>query len=133
MHHGAHGHLEHQILARGAVHAAALAVRAALGLEMVRDTVVDQRRHAGIGLKHDVAAVPAVAAVRTAFRNVSLAAKRHAASAAVAAFHVNAYFIDKHDVTSIECEHLCRSIVYEKSPLTGRGLSECIDVTQTLK
>ena len=57
-HHRAHGHLEHKVLAGGAMHAAALAVRAALGLEVVLEAVLDERGQAGIGLHHHVAAPP---------------------------------------------------------------------------
>ena len=42
-----------------------------------------------------------VAAVRTALRHMSLTAKRHAAGTAVAAFDMDAYFIDEHGCTSI--------------------------------
>lgn len=71
----AHRHLEHKVLAGGSVHARALAVRAALGFEMVFEAVFDERGQAGIGLDHNVAAVTAIAAVRTALRHMSLAAK----------------------------------------------------------
>ena len=105
--HGAHRHLEHQIVARGAVHAAALAVRAALCLEVVLEAIVDQRGHAGIGFKHHVAAMAAVAAVGTALGNMGLAAKRHAAGAAVAALDVDSDLINEHDVTSIGFRIAC--------------------------
>ena len=95
-HHRAHGHLEHEVLPRRAVHAAAFAVRAALGLEVVLEAVLDERGQARVGLDHHVAAVPAVAAVRPALRHVGLAAKRHATRAAVAALHMYAHFVDKH-------------------------------------
>ena len=39
----AHRHLEHKVLAGGSVHARALAVRAALGFEMVLEAVFDER------------------------------------------------------------------------------------------
>ena len=64
-----------EVLAGGSVHARALAVRAALGFEMVFEAVFDERGQAGIGLDHNVAAVTAIAAVRTALRHMSLAAK----------------------------------------------------------
>ena len=102
--HGAHRHLEHQIVARGAVHAAALAVRAALCLEVVLEAIVDQRGHAGIGFEHHVAAMTAVAAV---LGHVRLAAKRHAAGAAVAALDVDSDLINEHDVTSIGFRIAC--------------------------
>ena len=130
--HGAHRHLEYQVGARGAVHAAALAVRAALGLEVMLEAVIDQRGHAGIGFKHHVAAMAAVAAIGTALGHVRLAAKRHAAGAAVAALDVDSDLINEHDVTSIGFRiAVYRLIVYERSPLQGRGLRECIDATHT--
>ena len=52
-------------------------MRAALGFEMVFEAVFDERGQAGIGLDHNVAAVTAIAAVRTAF-------------------DMDAYFIDEH-------------------------------------
>ena len=73
--HGAHRHLEHQVGARGAVHATALAVRAALGLEVMLEAVIDRRGHAGIGFKHHVAAMAAVAAIGTALGHMGLAAE----------------------------------------------------------
>ena len=95
-HHGAHRHLEHEVLPRRAVHAAAFAVRAALGFEMVLEAVLDERGQARVGFEHHVAAVPAVAAVRPALRHMGLAAKRHATRAAVAALHMDAHFVDEH-------------------------------------
>ena len=92
-HHGAHRHLQHQVLARGAVHARTLAVRAAFCLEVVLEAVVDERGQAGVGLDDHVAAMPPVAAVRAALGHVRLAAKRHAARAAVAALHVYAHLV----------------------------------------
>ena len=105
--HGAHRHLEHQVGARGAMHAAALAVSAALGLKVVFEAVIDQRGHADIGFKHHVAAMAAVAAVGTALGHVRLAAKRHAACAAVAALDVDSDLINEHDVTSIGFRIAC--------------------------
>ena len=69
------GTLSTKVLAGGSVHTRALAVRAALGFEMVFEAVFDERGQAGIGLDHNVAAVTAIAAVRTALRHMSLAAK----------------------------------------------------------
>ncbi len=95
-HHGAHGHLQHQVVAGGAVHAAALAVGAALGLEVVLEAILDERRHTGVGLHDHVAAVAAVTAVGTALGHMGLAAEGHAAGTAVAALHVDTNLIDKH-------------------------------------
>ena len=105
--HGAHRHLEHQVGARGAVHTAALAVRAALGLEVMLEAVIDQRGHACIGFKHHVAAMAAVAAIGTALGHMGLTAKRHAAGAAVAALNVDSDLINEHDVTSIGFRIAC--------------------------
>ncbi len=129
--HGAHRHLEHQVGARGAVHATALAVRAALGLEVMLEAVIDQRGHAGIGFKHHVAAMAAVAAIGTALGHMGLAAKRHAAGAAVAALDVDSDLINEHDVTSIGLGLRVSPDCIRKSPLQGRGLRECIDATHT--
>ena len=98
VHDGAHRHAQDQVLAGGAVHAAALAVRAALRLEVVLEAVVDQRGQARVGAQHDVSTVAAVAAVGTALGHMGLAAERHAARAAVAAFHEYANLVDKHCV-----------------------------------
>ena len=79
------GTFENKILALGAVHARTASVRAALGPEMMLETVLDEGRDARIGDDDHIAAVAAVAAVRPAFGHMGLAAKRHAARAAIAA------------------------------------------------
>ena len=78
------------------MHARSFAVRAAIRLEVVLESVFYQRRKAGIGLDDHVAAMAAVAAVGTALRDVRLSTERHATCAAVAASNMNAYFIDEH-------------------------------------
>ena len=88
-HDRAQGDLEDEVGAVGAVALGALAVRAALGAEVVLVAVVDQRRELRVGHDHDVAAVPAVAAVGAALGHERLAAERHAAGAAVAALDVD--------------------------------------------
>ena len=92
-HHRANRHLEHQVIARGTVHARPFAVRAALGLEVVLEAVIDERGQAGVGLDDHVAAMPAVAAVRAALGHVRLAAERHTARAAITALHVYAHLV----------------------------------------
>ena len=95
-HNGAHGHLQHEVLAGGAVHAAAAAVGAALGLEVVLEAVLDERGDRGVGHNDDIAAVTAVAAVGAALGHMGLAPERHAPGTPVSALHIDAYFIDKH-------------------------------------
>ena len=90
------GHREQQVFAVGAVALGPLAVRAALSLKVMFKPVVDQRGLLGVGNDDDVAATAAVAAVGAAFGNVGLAAKRHAASAAVATRDVDPNLIDEH-------------------------------------
>ena len=126
--HRAHGHLQDHVLAVGAAHARALAVRAALGLEVVLEAVVDQRRDAQVGLDDDVAAVTAVAAVGAAFGDVRLATEGHAARAAVAAFDVYAYLVYEHGESfaaraGIVCARVFW-IVNERRPLICRGRLE---------
>ena len=89
-HHGAHGNLQDQVLAALAIATSALAVRAALGAEVMLKAVIDQRRQLSIGLDDDIAATTAVAAIGAALGDKCLAPKRHASGSAVAAAHVNA-------------------------------------------
>ena len=126
--HRAHGHLQDHVLAVGAAHARALAVRAALGLEVVLEAVVDQRRDAQVGLDDDVAAVTAVAAVGAAFGDVRLATEGHAARAAVAAFDVYAYLVYEHGESfAARAGIMCARVVWivnERRPLICRGRLE---------
>ena len=126
--HRAHGHLQDHVLAVGAAHARALAVRAALGLEVVLEAVVDQRRDAQVGLDDDVAAVTAVAAVGAAFGDVRLATEGHAARAAVAAFDVYAYLVYEHGGSfAARAGIMCARVVWivnERRPLICRGRLE---------
>ena len=94
-HHGSHRHLENEVFPVGAVHARAFAVRSAFGLEMVLETIFYQRGQTGVGRNDHVSPTTAVAAVRAAFRNMGLAAKRHTAGSAVAALDVYAHFINE--------------------------------------
>ena len=126
--HRAHGHLQDHVLAVGAAHARALAVRAAFGLEVVLEAVVDQRRDAQVGLDDDVAAVTAVAAVGAAFGDVRLATEGHAARAAVAAFDVYAYLVYEHGESfAARAGIMCARVVWivnERRPLICRGRLE---------
>ncbi len=88
-HNGTHGNAKDKVLAVATVPAGALAVRAALGLEVVLVAVVDQRRELRVGLDDHRAASAAVAAVGAALGNKGLAPKGHAACAAVAALDVD--------------------------------------------
>ena len=81
--------LKNQVLAALAIATSALAVRAALGAEVMLKTVIDQRRQLSIGLDDDIAATTAVAAIGAALGNKCLAPKRHASGSAVAAANVN--------------------------------------------
>ena len=87
---GAHGNFQNQVLAALAIATGALAVRAALGTEVMLKAVIDQRRQLSIGLDDDIAATAAVAAIGAALGNKCLAPKRHASGSAVAAANVNA-------------------------------------------
>src|SRR3546814_9031712 len=80
-HLGAGGHLDDQGRGGRPGHVLALAVAAALGLEVLVIAEVDQGIEAVDGLEDDVAAAPAVAAVGTAELDELLAAERHAAVA----------------------------------------------------
>ena len=82
-HHRSQGHVQHEVIARLAMAASALSVRAALGAEVMLVAVVDKRRELGVGLKDHRTAVPAVSAVRTALGHEGLAPERHASGAAV--------------------------------------------------
>ena len=113
-HHRAHGNAQDKILAPGAMHLGALAVGTALSLEVVLEAVVDQRRDARVRLHHDIAAVAAVASIGTAFGYVRFAAEAHATGTAVAALHVDMYFIDEHSNPFLQekpsaCRGLCDS------------------------
>ena len=95
-HDGSNRNLEHQIVARCPMHTGTLAVRSALGFEMVLETVVYQRRKTGVGFDDNVAAMPAVTAIGAAFGNMRLAPKRHAPGTAIAAAHMYAHFVNEH-------------------------------------
>ena len=80
------------------MHALTLAMRAALGLEVMLIAIVDKRRELRVSLNYHVAAVSAVTAIRAALGDIGLASERHAPRAAVAALYV--------DVRQVcECDH----------------------------
>ena len=80
---------EHEVRAIGTVATRTLAVRAALGPEVVLIAVVDKGGQLRVRHNDDVAAVAAVAAVGTALGHVGLAPERHASGAAVSALDVD--------------------------------------------
>ena len=88
-------HLQHDVVAAGAVAVLAHAVAAALGLEVLRVAVVDQGVEAVHRLDDDVAAAAAVAAVRAAELDELLAPERDAAVAAVAGADVDLGFVEE--------------------------------------
>src|SRR6516162_5373036 len=89
----ADGHLQNQAFAGMPRAIRAFAVTPALGLEFAIVAVAQQRVVVGIRFQIHAASIAAIAARRPAARNVFLAAKRHAA---VAALHINSRFINKH-------------------------------------
>ena len=86
---GAHGDFQNQVLAALAVTTGALAMRSALGTEMMLKAVINQRRQLSVGLDDDIATTTAVAAIGAALGNKCLAPKRHASGSAVTAANVN--------------------------------------------
>ena len=88
-------HLEHHVVAAGAVQVLALAGDAGLRLEVLRVAVVDQRVEAVDRLDHDVAAAAAVAAARAAVLDELLAPERDAAVAAVAGADIDLGFVEE--------------------------------------
>ena len=70
----------------------------ALGLVFGIKTEMQQRVVVFAGDKNHVAAAAAIAAAGASTRNKLLAAKRKAAIAAVARFHADSYFINKHGI-----------------------------------
>ena len=95
VHNRAKRHGKHDVGTVGTVALGTLAMRAAAGLEVVLETVVDERGALCVGLDDNVATAAAVAAVGAAFGNMGLAAERHAACAAVAALGIDVYLIDE--------------------------------------
>src|SRR5690606_16301694 len=71
-----HRHAQHDVLAALAVAVRPAAVLAALGAEMARVAIVDQRVEVAVGLRVDAAAPPAITAVRPATGHELLAPER---------------------------------------------------------
>ena len=92
---GALGHGDLQRLAALAVEVLALAVDAVAGAAVGVVAERQQRGHVVVGDEPDVAALAAVAAVRSAEGDRTLPAERHAARAAVAAAHVELALVDE--------------------------------------
>ena len=111
-HDSANGNFENEVFAIGAVHLGTLAMGTARCFEMMFEAIVDQRRNTGIGFKHDIATLAAIAAIRAALRDVRLTTKRHAARAAIACFKKYANLVCKH----------YPSILNEKTPCDAEGL-----------
>ncbi len=76
-------HLQHEVLAGLPVPLRARAPAAWLGLEVVLEAEVEERREAGVDAEHDAPAAAAVAAVGPAPRDVGLPAERRGPIAAV--------------------------------------------------
>ena len=88
-HNGSQRHLEQQILSVRAMTASTLTVSTALSLKVMFVAVINQRRELRICNNDNIAAVTAIATVRTTFWYICFSAERHAACAAVSAFNVN--------------------------------------------
>jgi hypothetical protein len=101
---GADGHLQRDVVARGAEHVRAHAVLAALGLVAARVAEVDQRVEVGVGHRKHVAAPTTVAAIGAAEFLVLLVAKRDTAVAPIAGGDVDKGFINEfHGSYSLRC------------------------------
>ena len=95
LHHRALGDGHDEILTGSAVLALALPMRAAGGPAMRVVAEPEQRRHVAVGDEPDVAAVPAVAPVGSAFGNMSLAAERDGARTTITGLHMQATLVDE--------------------------------------
>src|SRR6202011_5067924 len=94
--------LEHDRLAVGTVAVLAHAVGAFGRLEVLLIAIIDQGVEPVGDLDNDVAAAAAIPAARSAELDELLAAKRHAAVAAVAGADIDLGFIEKfHDISVI--------------------------------
>jgi hypothetical protein len=105
-----------EVLPLGPVHAAALAVRAARGLEVTLELIVDECRGLDIGHEDDRASPASVAAVRTALRHVLLAPERGAAGAAGSRRQMYASLVDEHRNHVISSWSSARSSCYSGYP-----------------
>ena len=88
-------HLQHDVGAVGAGAVLAHAVAAGLGLEVLLVAIIDQRVEPVDAFDDDVAAAPAVAAVRPAEFDELLAPKRDAAGAAVAGADIDLGLVEE--------------------------------------
>ena len=88
-HDGAKRDAQDEVIAVATMLAGTLAVRSALGAEVVLEAVVDKRRELRVDANDDVSAIAAVASVRTALRDIRLSAERHAAGTAIATADVD--------------------------------------------
>ena len=94
-HLGTDRYLEHHILALAAVHLAALAEMAGLGLEMLLVTIVDQGVQPLDRLDPDIAAAAAVAAVGPAVLDIFLPPERDRPAAPVARADVDLALVEE--------------------------------------
>ena len=88
-------HLDHERLGRSAGAVLSHPVPATRRLEVLRIAEVDQRVEARDGFEHDIAAVPAVSAVRAAVFDVHLAPERDGPRAASAGFQIDLGLVEK--------------------------------------
>ncbi len=96
IHGGAYGHLEDDALAVPAGAVGSFPMTPPFRLVFRVEPEVDQRVVTLAGLHDDVAALAAISTGRTAPGDKFFAAEGHAAVPAVASFHSNSRFIDKH-------------------------------------
>ena len=102
---GADRHAQDDVVGRRAELVGTPAVLAVARLVAARVAEVDQRVEVAVGHREDAAAPAAVATVRAAERDVLLAAKAHAAVAAVAGGDVDGGFVNEfHDV--VKCPQI---------------------------
>ena len=94
--HGAKGHPEEQVLARGAAAIAPLTVLAARGVIVAPVVVVEQSGQGRMGLQPHAAAIAAVTAVRTPVGNVLLAPEADTAGAPIATLNEDLDLVDEH-------------------------------------
>ncbi len=107
-------HLEHDRLAVGAMAVLAHTIGALLGLEVLLIAIVDQRIQSIDRFDDDVAAATAIAAARSAELDILLAAKRHAAVAAVAGADIDLGFIEKFHGVSVSQGCGCGNLYLHK-------------------
>ena len=94
--HGAHRHFNRQGLSGFSLAQLCTSVLSGLCRKLALEPEIHKGMHIGISQKHDVPAVAAVAAVRSAVLHELFPVERHAAVAAVAGFGRYFYLIYKH-------------------------------------